>query len=331
MTLWWCTLFTDDRHGNAEEAIILMATEHDIHPDFAKLPGFTLKFGALTLGLINRLSRLQCFFARGKLAVELEDCTIQRPDGSQLKVTVMTPPDLQRPAPVLIYYHGGAFAITYAALHLENCVRYATGAGCVIVFVDYRLAPRYPFPHGFDDCYLALQWTGQVAQARGFDPERIVVGGDSAGGALSAGVAQKARDEASTAVRAQMLIYPVTDHTCSTGSATEFTDVPVFNAHSNRNMWPTYLAESDRADPPLYAAPGHGEVHSLPLTYVETAEFDPLRDEGLAYAARLQAADVQVQVNETLGTVHGYDAMHKSDVSIENIDRRIAFLKSAFS
>ena len=105
----------------------------------------------------------------------------------------------------------------------------------------------------------------------GVDTGRVAVGGDSAGGAMSAGVAQKARDEMPGTLCAQMLIYPVTDNTCSTESATAFEDVPVFNAQSNRNMWEMYLSPYSAGSVPPYAAPGFGQLQDLPRAYVETA------------------------------------------------------------
>ena len=310
--------------------MLRMNKKYAIHKDFAKMPAVTIAFKPWILFLINVMFRIQCYFVRRSLNVDVQDHHIARPDGTKMLVFTMTPPGLQEPAPTLIYYHGGAFAITYAGLHITNCQRYAVKAGCKIVFVDYLLAPKHPFPAGFDDCYLALQWVTENASTLGVDVSRIAVGGDSAGGAMSAGVAQKVRDEIPGTLCAQMLVYPVTDNTCSTTSATNFVDVPLFNARSNRNMWEMYLHGDSSEEAPSYAAPGFGKVEGLPLSYVETAEFDPLRDEGLAYAARLQEAGTDVVLNETKGTVHGYDAMDGSALSQAGIQNRVDFLKRAF-
>ncbi|NQX87760.1 MAG: alpha/beta hydrolase [Halioglobus sp.] len=242
----------------------------------------------------------------------------------------MTPRGLTHPAPALIYYHGGAFAITYSSLHLKNCERYAEEAGCVVVFVDYRLAPRHPFPAGFDDSYRSLEWVVANAAELGIDTDHIAVGGDSAGGALAAGVAQKTRDHQLVSLCAQLLIYPVMDNTCSTPSAKDFVDVPLWNAISNRNMWKMYLGDSG-GQAPAYAVPGHGDLLALPLSYIETAEFDPLRDEGLQHAADLSERGIEVILNETKGTIHGYDGSVASDISHRAVLARINFLKKAFS
>lgn len=308
-----------------------MTAPYTIHPDFAKLPGFTLKFRQPLLGIINTIARIQCFFVKRSLNVALENHTLTRPDGSTLPVFTLTPPGVGDDAPALVYYHGGGFGITHAGLHITNCQRYAIESGCKILFTDYRLAPGKPFPYGFDDCYQTLEWALQNTSRLGIDPQRIAVGGDSAGGAFAAGVAQKARDEKLAAPCAQLLIYPVTDHTCSTESATAFVDVPVWNAVSNRHMWAMYLKNFPGDQPPAYAAAGHGSAANLPLSYVETAEFDPLRDEGQAYAKALKDNGVKVVEHYVAGGVHGYDAMVKSEVTQQGMQARIDFLKQAFS
>ena len=205
-----------------------MSKKYNIHPDFARFPKITLKFGALQLWLINRLLKLQCFFVKRSLKLAVEDHTIARADGSRLKVFSMTPIGLTTPAPALVYYHGGGFGLTFSTAHLQTCQRYANEAGCMVIFVEYRLMPRHPFPAGFDDSYATLEWLIQKADDLGIDTNRIAVGGDSAGGALAAGVAQKSRDEGLAPLCAQLLVYPVLDNTCSTPSATDFVDVPLW-------------------------------------------------------------------------------------------------------
>ena len=307
-----------------------MKKKYDIHPDFARFPVFTLKFRTPTLWLFNTLNSLLCFFVRRRLRLAVTDHLLPRPDGSVLKVMSMKPENIAKPAPALVYYHGGAFAIGYASLHLHNCERYANEAGCIVIFVDYRLAPRHPFPAGFDDCFQSLRWVIDNAGNLGIDPGRIAVGGDSAGGALAAGVAQRARDEGLVKLCAQMLVYPVLDNTCSTYSATMFLDVPLWNARSNRYMWDMYLRPFPGGKAPPYAAPGLGALRGLPLSYVETAEFDPLRDEGLLYIVKLRQAGVAVEANETKRTVHGYDANAGSDTARQSMLARINFLNEAF-
>jgi len=308
-----------------------MSDKYNIHPDFSKFPVLTLKFSPIILFLINLIMKIQRFFTKRHFDLKIDKHRVKRPDGSTIKVITMTPHGLAKPAPALVYYHGGGFAMTYASLHLESCERYANEAGCIVVFVEYRLAPKHPFPAGFDDCYTGLDWAVRQADGLGIDSSRIAVGGDSAGGAMAAGVAQKARDQHLVDLCAQLLIYPVLDSRCSTPSATDFVDVPLWNAISNRRMWEMYLSKNPGDQVPDYAAPGLGSIEGLPFTYVETAEFDPLRDEGLDYAKALQQQGTQVTVNETSRTVHGYDGNAKSELAKQSLLERIAFLQQAFT
>jgi acetyl esterase/lipase len=231
-----------------------------------------------------------------------------------------------------VYFHGGAFALTYGATHITMAQRYARDAGCCVIFVDYRLMPSHPFPAGLDDCYTALQWTLNQAQTLGIDSKRIAVGGDSAGGALSAAVCQMSQDRDTATICAQMLIYPALDKDCKTRSAREFTDTPIWTSASNRAMWQVYLRNCPPERIPPYASPAHRQdLSGLPPAYVETAEFDPLHDEGVDYARRLTAAGVEVQLNETQGTVHGFDAITSSVAGSKAVSSRIEFLRKHFA
>lgn len=302
-----------------------------MHEDYRKVPSFNIRFNRLTMGFVNTLMKLDVLLRCRKPSpgIRRDVRKVTSAEGNTFTVTVMTPLVIKSPAPAVLYYHGGAFAMTYASMHIQMCERYALEAGCVVVFVDYRLALRHPFPAGFDDCYAALQWTIDNAASLGVDTQRIAVMGDSAGGALAAGVAQKACDNG-ISLCAQVLVYPVLDSECKTQSATEFFDAPLWNGVGNRRMWEMYLKNSN-GKAPDYAAPGlRKNLAGLPRCYIDTAEFDPLRDEGIAYAQALQAQGVTVQLNQTQGTIHGYElAMHNVQTQA-SINGRIAFLRASF-
>ena len=309
-----------------------MKDSYDIHPDYQKLPRVTFSFKGWIVALLNFIMAFSRLFGRGKSNLALHKESISRSDGSALRITRMVPPETSTPMPCLLYYHGGGFALTYGGPHINLCQRYASEAGCTVIFVDYRLLPRHPFPAGADDCYLALEWALDNAQHLGIDHTRIAVGGDSAGGALAASVSQMSFDSGTAKLCAQMLIYPVTDMDCKTRSATEFTDTPIFNSISNRRMWEAYLCNYAAGECPDYASPTHRENFTgLAPVYVETAEFDPLHDEGLAYAEQLSGSGVAVVLNDTKGTVHGYDAAVNNALSEDAIQRRVAYLKAAFA
>jgi acetyl esterase len=303
-----------------------------MHDDFKKIPGFTLRFNFLFVGLINAFMAFDRYRNGGPSNphVARHEEQITNADGSTFKVIVMSPVERQGPIPALIYYHGGAFALSYASMHLKFCERYAHEANCHVIVVDYRLALSKPFPHGFDDCYRAFEWVRERAETIGIDTDRIAVGGDSAGGTFAAGVSQKALD-AGLPLCAQLLIYPALDSDCKSESARGFERTPIWNAGSNRNMWDMYLRDVDRHRPPGYAAPGHREdLARLAPAYVETAEFDPLRDEGREYAQRLKDAGVEVETNPTSGTIHGYEMAADNPETIRSLAERISFLQKQF-
>jgi acetyl esterase/lipase len=308
-----------------------MKNKYNIDPDFKKFPLINFSFSQLSLAFFNSLLMVDRLLHKPPADIKLNKQKIVSQDGSPFKIITMTPHNLRKNAPALIYCHGGGFALTYGGTHLQIAEHYASGADCVVIFVDYRLAPKHPFPSGFDDCYAALQWTIENANQLGIDTSRIAVGGDSAGGALAAGIAQKARDEGLANLCAQLLIYPVLDYRCDTPSATHFVDTPLWNAGSNRKMWQTYLSRYATDTIPDYASPGYGKLDDLPLSYIEPAEFDPLRDEAINYAHKLQQQGIKTILNQTHGTIHGFDVNPSSAISKEAFAARIHFLQEAFA
>lgn len=303
---------------------------YPIHPDLKNLRSFNMSFHPWMNRLFNTLIKLTRMRDRAPHPeVARERVRVRGATGAVFDVITFRPRALQKPAPALIYFHGGAFALTYTFSHLRLCERYASQAQCLVIFADYRLAPEYPFPHGFNDCYAALAWTLANAATLGADSARIALMGDSAGAALAAGVAQKAADDG-LPICAQLLIHPVLDSDCKTRSANEFVDVPLWNAVSNRRMWRMYLKDFSGMVPP-YAVPSRRtNLRGLPRTYIETAQFDPLHDEGLAYTSALREQGVTVDLYESHGTVHGFDLVTNNPQAVESWRQRIEYLKSCF-
>jgi acetyl esterase/lipase len=178
---------------------------------------------------------------------------------------------------------------------------------CVVVSVDYRLAPEHPFPAGPEDCYAGLLWVAANAEELGVDLDRLVVTGGSAGGALTAAVALMARDRGGPHIAYQALRIPVTDDRLVTPSYLASADAPGFNKAGVEGMWLHYLGEAaDREKTSPYAAPARAEdLSGLPSAFVQTNGLDPLRDEGLEYASRLLAAGVPVEIYNAPGSYHG--------------------------
>jgi acetyl esterase len=309
-----------------------MNTPLNIHPELRAIQAHTLPKSRWALKALQTLLSAVNTLHRRKFKSFVRRRTLRSSDGQPFPVLIVRPDNLRSPAPALIYYHGGAFVMKPAPQHLENAIRYAREAGCVVVFVEYRLAPHHPFPAGFDDCYAALQWALANAGELGIDTGRIVVGGDSAGGGLAAGVAQRALQEGGIALRGQLLIYPAVDLLCTRPSISAYASVPPFKEASTVAIAETYLGHSVADGMPRYASPIHGDVSGLAPAYVETPEFDLLHDQGHDYAQVLLAKGVDVELNEIQGGVHGFDLLAaKAGVSKATMQRRIDFLKRVFA
>jgi acetyl esterase/lipase len=185
-------------------------------------------------------------------------------------------------------------------------VAVAQQLGAVLATVEYRLAPEHPFPAGIDDCYAALCWLHDNAGGLGVDVDRIAVGGQSAGGGLTAGTVLLARDRKGPPVCFQFLGIPELDHRLETTSMQTFVDTPMWSRPSAIRSWEMYLGADHTGDVSPYASPAIAtDLSGLPPTYVTTMEFDPLRDEGIIYALRMMEAGVSVELHSYPGTFHG--------------------------
>jgi len=234
--------------------------------------------------------------------------------------------------PVLVWFHGGGWVLG----SLDNgdfpCRQLANDANCVVVSVDYRLAPEDCFPAAIDDCLAATQWVAVAADELGVDAARIAVAGDSAGANLAACVAYRAREEGPKLVY-QLLIYPVTDADFARPSYVENGAGYRLTLDDMQWFWECYTPDpADRTNP--HVAPLHApDLAGLPPAHVITAEFDPLRDEGEAYAAALQAAGVPTEAVRYDGLIHGFYVLPTAE-PVEDIaaaqQRAAAVLRQAF-
>ena len=232
-----------------------------------------------------------------------EDHTIPGPAGP-------IPVRLYRPCagtlPVVMYFHGGGWVIGDLESHDAPLRDLANVSGCLVVAVDYRLAPEHPFPAAVDDCYAALLYVAQHAASFGGDSSRLAVAGDSAGGNLAAVTALLARDRQGPALRHQLLIYPVTDYNLNSPSMLECADGYFLTRELMQWFWTHYLGSWDTLDDPRLVPLRAEQLAGLPPATVYTAQYDPLRDEGEAYAARLGAAGVPTTTVRYNGMVHGF-------------------------
>ena len=226
----------------------------------------------------------------------IEDRAVPGPAG-EIPIRIYTP-EGNSPLPIVVYYHGGGFTIGSIESHDPVTRRLASESGAIVVSVDYRLAPEHPFPAAVDDAFAALQWVAEHAATFGGDAARIAVAGDSAGGNLAAVVCLLARDAGEPTLRLQVLIYPGTDMSREYPSHTENADGPFLTKDTIDWFWQQYQADRDD----WRASPINGDLSNLPAALIITGQYDPLRDEGKAYADALEHAGNVV-------TYHNYETM----------------------
>jgi acetyl esterase len=230
---------------------------------------------------------------------------MQGPDGS-LPLRVYTPLG-QGPFPLMLFFHGSGFVVCSLDTHDGMCRNLCAGTGCVVVSVDYRLAPEHKFPAATDDCLAATRWAAANASALGADPGRMFVAGDSAGGNLAAVTALRIRDEGGPKLLGQLLIYPVTDyHHPGTPSMAENAEGYGLTRKGMAWFWNHYLADPSHAAHPHASPLRANNLADLPAALVVTAEYDPLRDEAEYFADRLRQAGVPTQMKRWDGMNHGF-------------------------
>lgn len=226
-----------------------------------------------------------------------------------VKVRVYRPKETTTFAPALVWMHGGGLVIGNARMNDPQMVKFVQTLGIVVVSVDYRLAPRHPYPAAIDDCYTALKWTHANAGSLGIDPDRIAVGGASAGGGLAAALAQMAHDRGEVEVACQLLVYPMLDDR-SCLAEVEHPELLTWTTDNNRFGWEAYLcrpAGLDEARP--YAVPGRREdLSGLPPAWIGVGSLDLFCAEDVAYAERLRACGVACELVVVEGAFHGFDA-----------------------
>ncbi|MCA9610612.1 MAG: alpha/beta hydrolase [Myxococcales bacterium] len=238
----------------------------------------------------------------------IEDRTIEGPD-RPIPIRVYVPRGGPDPLPAIVYFHGGGFVVGDLDSHDASCRHLCRHAGATVISVDYRLAPEDPFPAAVDDTCAAFRWVVANAAALHLDPARIAVGGDSAGGNLSAVVAQQMRAEGHPLPAWQLLIYPSTDMTGSCESRRTFAEGFFLEEHTIDWFQACYLTSADQATDPRASPLVTRDLEGLPPAHIVVAGFDPLRDEGEAYARALMAAGVPTTLRCYGSLVHGFYGM----------------------
>lgn len=240
-------------------------------------------------------------------AVAIEEGTVTARDGHPVPLRVYRPEGAGPTAPVLLWFHGGGWVLGSPRMYDPLCSHLAEAVGAVVVSVDYRKAPEHRAPQAVHDCVDATRWVATAGVQLGADPSRLAVSGDSAGGNLAAVVCQVVRDEGGPAIAHQALVYPATDATMSQPSVAEHAHAAVLTREKMTVFRAHYLGEDGLApDHPLVSPLWGSDLSGLPPALVQTADLDPLRDEGAAYAEALRAAGVPARLTNYPGAPHGF-------------------------
>ncbi|MET8998248.1 alpha/beta hydrolase [Amycolatopsis sp. NPDC004169] len=296
------------------------AIDPELLPWLDMLPAVTLTDHDSLLAARSSISQLGRILPAHEPANPVEVRTIAVPgpsDAPDVPVRVYTPANRTAAVPGLLYIHGGGFVMGDLDTFDAHVLRLADELGIVVASVDYRLAPEHPFPAPVEDCYAALTWVAAKADELGIDPARLGVAGESAGGGLAAAVALLARDRGGPRLCFQYLGIPELDDRLDTPSMRDYTDTPVWHRPNAIHSWTSYLGtEPGGPDVSPYAAPARAtDLAGLPPAFVTTCQFDPLRDEGIAYAQRLAHAGVPVELRLYPGTFHGSSMVETAEVS----------------
>ncbi|MBH5316847.1 alpha/beta hydrolase [Paenibacillus sp. GSMTC-2017] len=243
-------------------------------------------------------------------------------------------PEGEKPFPALVYYHGGGFVLGGLDSHDSICRSLANKASCIVISVDYRLAPENKFPAAVEDAFTALKWVTEHTKKLNIDPQKIAVGGDSAGGNLAAVMTIKAAEHGNLPIIYQLLIYPAVtmDTLFQYPSMIENASGYLLTRESILWFYSQYLSTLEDASNSFSSPLLHGALRNLPPATIITAQFDPLRDEGAAYAERLQSAGVSVNYRCYEGMIHQFmNLAHEVDTANEALEDIAYTLKAVFN
>jgi acetyl esterase/lipase len=287
-TAFWAIYRLFDRTPPMQQSVDKVRAAAELRRKSTRLPGAWLLIGRLHKG------------------VDVSDAEAVASDGTPLPLRVYRPKGVSGRLPVVVNFHGGGWVSGDVRQSEWWASSVAAQAQVVVVSVEYRLAPEHPFPTPVEDCYDTTRWVADNADNLNVDPARLAVMGDSAGGNMAAVVALMARDRGEPDIALQVLIYPSVELGGDYPSERENANRPLLTAKDVANTPGLYFHGSTRERTDPYASPILGKQEGLPPALIQTAEFDPLRDHGAAYATALRAAGVEVRLTNYIEAVHGY-------------------------
>lgn len=322
--------------------------KYKISREFKMLKGMKLPARPGLLPMVNGF--LELMRGRSDKKVSVQKLMIPGYEGTLIPVYVIKPKGLTEVSPCLFDFHGGGFMMKGSPAHFARAKEYANKLNCTVIFPDYRLIPKYPYPIPLEDCFESYRWGIDHAKELKIDRDKVAIIGDSAGGNLAAAVTMFARGRRLSIPCCQILIYPVLDRRMQTESMKMYTDTPVWDAGLTKLMWKLYLRdlkiEEDGSAPVMlcasendrqrevamaYISPAEAEdLSGIPDTYIEVAEFDCLRDEGVLFTEKLEKAGIPVELHKVSGSVHGYDVIMGGGSVKKLMEQRVELLHKCF-
>jgi acetyl esterase/lipase len=293
------------------EEYIVAKDLSSVHPELRQMAKIfpRLPFRRWNLRLIRRLSKLQPKAKRPN-DIQVDDVLIQSQDqGHKIRLRVYKPRKIVKPAPGLVWMHGGGFFIGTPEQNDAFLFHLVEELAIMVVSIDYRLAPEYPFPTPLYDCYTALQWVHTHAEMLGMDTNRIAIGGESAGGGLAASLAQLAHDRSEVHPVFQLLVYPMLDDRTTLRTDMIDTEWIAWSIENNRLGWESYLHQPCGSEKiPAYAvASRRTDLTGLPPAWIGVGTLDLFYEEDLTYAQALKRCNVDCEVLIVSGAFHGFD------------------------
>lgn len=299
--------------------------KYPIHKELRLLGKIKFPHNPSALSIANVLLRLT--YRKKDSELNIQKIKLPGYQGELINVYVIEPKNTKETMPCIFDFHGGGFMLAASPMHFNRAKEYAKKLSCKVIFPDYRLAPKYKCPTALEDCFAVYKWALENAKELHIDTDHLAVLGDSAGGNLAVGVTLLARDSELKMPCYQMLIYPATDRRLTTESMEKYVDTPVWDARLSHLMWELYL-EGNETEYLKYVSPmEEASFEKMPEAYVEVAEFDAIRDEGLLYAERLKSEEIPVEVHEVKAAPHGYDSASTSELVKTHMARRIEILQ----
>lgn len=307
-----------------------MKSKYPISKEFFPFNKFSAPMNRFVLCLAKIFLRTPRFIFKDK-NINTKTIIIDGYEGSKITLYLISPKNIIEPSNAIIFIHGGGFVFEGSTSHFKIAKEYALRCNSKVIYVKYNLAPKYPFPHPQYECFSAYKYVFDNAEQLGINKDKIGITGDSAGATLAVTSLLLAKEKNFNKYPLfQLLIYPWLDNRNNSESNKKYTDTPMWNStlskrsgkYTNKNkvVFPSYLVSANE----------YGNYSFLPKAYIEVAQYDCLRDDGINYAKLLNEAGIETRLYEVEGSMHGYETKYSAPTTRRMIEKRIEYINDCF-